>query len=650
MNKEKINDFVNVWAQAVGLTKKEDKKYVNLIKTDIAKRCAMYENDFPTISTKDDDCSAYIIKPVNNEYRLEDFLLNRLMLGIRDISFTNDLKDSNGEYIADRKSLEVDVNLIVSTARNKATRHEGLKEQSIKILKKTIEHELGHCLKTVFSNGFLAPLGSREQDDIYKNIIEGLSKVKNGKYANQIKTLQEFNLQEESEKEKTGVRNTDKSDYRYMWLDEMLNETEALELTNSNEIHEIWPLQDENKRDSSSGNYVNVYNYLSGYATITGYGPILKSILGKKETFKAEYMTSSAEVFENFNQEYVDIVGEVWGKEFQKFPATRIIVSEMDHLMHGNIFDEETMLKLDEFFAKCYEKKIEKTINNNLNQESGETILKEIEQFQRKLTTNNDPQKREQLAHNIVFNNIKTRINELSIQNNQQPEKGSNNKMKFVNGLIQAYNDTESEYQYKERDKKSVQDIERVQKIFETYDKSKILDKNLIYDLSGKWVHGDNGFKTQYSQKQVSAMVRLLKSAQILTESKKINPEGRNYLEELTNIPDINNILKQFKHDFKDEDSYMYKLREMAKSNRANGAVSSYPPTQAEIYALDKTIPANNKQNSNSKIQINNVKNSILQSKVTVSDIKDQTQVIGNTLKTKGQQIKKEEKNNGFER
>ena len=66
MNKEKINDFVNVWAQAVGLTEKGDKKYVDLIKSDIAKRCAMYEKDFPTISIRDDNCAAYIIKPVNN--------------------------------------------------------------------------------------------------------------------------------------------------------------------------------------------------------------------------------------------------------------------------------------------------------------------------------------------------------------------------------------------------------------------------------------------------------------------------------------------------------------------------------------------------------------------------------------------------------
>ena len=36
----------------------------------------MYEQTFPTISTKDDSCNAYIIKPVNGQYSFEDFLLN----------------------------------------------------------------------------------------------------------------------------------------------------------------------------------------------------------------------------------------------------------------------------------------------------------------------------------------------------------------------------------------------------------------------------------------------------------------------------------------------------------------------------------------------------------------------------------------------
>ena len=82
MNKEKISDFVDVWAETVGL---KETRYINVIKNDILKRCAMYEKEISTISTKDDSCDSYIIKPVNESYSLEDFFLNRLMLGLRKI-------------------------------------------------------------------------------------------------------------------------------------------------------------------------------------------------------------------------------------------------------------------------------------------------------------------------------------------------------------------------------------------------------------------------------------------------------------------------------------------------------------------------------------------------------------------------------------
>ena len=246
MNKEKINDFVNVWAQAVGLTEKGDKKYVDLIKSDIAKRCAMYEKDFPTISIRDDNCAAYIIKPVNNQYSFEDFLLNRLMLGLREVSFTGALEGNAGDYEAQSKSLSVDAGLIGSKVKDKSTRHVGLQGKSVQIIKKTIEHELGHCFKSSFNDGFLAPYGSgRTQDDIYKNIIDALSKFENGKYASKIKSLQEFNLQEYSASIKTGVGNSNVAyqykgipDGRVKWIDELLNETEALELSNINDVQE----------------------------------------------------------------------------------------------------------------------------------------------------------------------------------------------------------------------------------------------------------------------------------------------------------------------------------------------------------------------------------------------------------------------------
>lgn len=665
MNKGKINDFINVWAEVVGLTGEENKKYRNFIKTDIARRCAMYEQAIPTISTKDDSCNAYIIKPVNGQYSFEDFLLNRLMLGLRDVSFIGALEGNGGEYIAADKTLNVNTETIDSLARDKAKRHTGLQGKNVQIVQKTIEHELGHCYKSLFNDGFKAPLGNgREQDEMYKKLIDALSKFENGKYASQIKSLKDFDLEEYSSVIKTGVSDSKVTydyDARFGWIDELLNETEALELTNSNDIHDTWPLQDENGRDLVSGNYVNVYNYLSGYRSFTGYGPILKSLLGKENTFRAEYI-SSVDVFKQFDQEYADIVQDVWGLDPQKYPPMKCIFMDFDDLLNNKPFDENIMLKLDEFFAKCYERKVEKVMaqgNGNLSPELREQTLREIETFQSRLTTNDDPNKRDALAHNVIFNNLKTRINELSIQNSQpkiteddkslqqeeaqqdnyQSGRTNNPKMKFVKGFIQAYDDTEEEYQYEKRANDDVMDIKRLQEIIETNG----MNRMLTVDLDGKWIGrlGDEDFKVQYSQKQVSAMARLLKVAQLLTESRKLNPEGRNYLEEFTNIPDIEYKLKQMKADFKDENSYMYDLRQRARNNRANGNTPSYPPTPAEINASDSLTPEIQQDTieQSKGISISNVKSSISKGKVTTQEIQSATQDIKKLMEIKRLQI-----------
>lgn len=665
MNKEKINDFVNVWAEVVGLTGEENKKYRNFIKTDIARRCAMYEQTIPTISTKDDSCNAYIIKPVNEQYSFEDFLLNRLMLGLRDVSFIGALEGNGGEYIAADKNLNVNTSTLDSLARDKAKRHTGLQGKNVQIVQKTIEHELGHCYKSLFNDGFKAPLGNgREQDEMYKKLIDALSKFENGKYASQIKSLKDFDLQEYSSVIKTGVSDSKVTydyDARFGWIDELLNETEALELTNSNDVHAIWPLQDENGRDSSSGNYVNVYNYLSGYRSFTGYGSILKSLLGKENTFRAEYI-SSVDIFKQFDQEYADIVKDVWGLDPQKYPPMKCIFMDFDDLLNNKPFDENIMLKLDEFFAKCYERKVEKVMaqgNGNLSPELRESTLREIETFQSRLTTNDDPNKRGALEHNVIFSNLRTKINELSIQNSQpefaendkpqqqeeaqqdnhQSGKTDSPKMKFVKGFIQAYDDTEEEYQYEKRANDDVMDIKRLQEIIETNG----MNRMLTVDLDGKWIGrpSDEDFKVQYSQKQVSAMVRLLKVAQLLTESTKLNPEGRNYLEEFTNIPDIEYKLKQMQADLKDENSYMYDLRQRARNNRANENIPSYPPTPAEIDASDNPIPEiqQDTMEQSKNISISNVKSSISKGKVTTQETQSATQDMKKLMEIKRLQI-----------
>lgn len=149
-----------------------------------------------------------------------------------------------------------------------------------------------------------------------------------------------------------------------------------------------------------------------------------------------------------------------------------------------------------------------------------------------------------------------------------EPQKQKWEKQEFVEGFISAYNITEEEYQKEKRIEDEEIDIDRVKQIIET----KGLNRMLTSDLEGKWIEtlGESDFKVQYSQKQVSAMARLLKAAEKLTNDKQLNPEGRNYLDEFANVPDIDYKLKQLREDFNDENSYMSDLRQKARDCTKN--------------------------------------------------------------------------------
>lgn len=154
-----------------------------------------------------------------------------------------------------------------------------------------------------------------------------------------------------------------------------------------------------------------------------------------------------------------------------------------------------------------------------------------------------------------------------------EPKKQKGKKQAFVEGFISAYNITEEEYQKEKRIADEEFDIDRVKQIIET----KGLNRMLTSDLDGKWIGtpSDPNFKVQYSQKQVSAMARLLKAAEKLTNDKQLNPEGKNYLAAFVNVPDIDYKLRQLREDFNDENSYMAELRQKARACRKRGVLQS---------------------------------------------------------------------------
>ena len=166
-------------------------------------------------------------------------------------------------------------------------------------------------------------------------------------------------------------------------------------------------------------------------------------------------------------------------------------------------------------------------------------------------------------------------------QETQEPINNiSNSKEKFIEEFINAYDTTETEYQYNGRSQWEQSNVNRVQKIINENGMNSIT----ITDLEGKWIGfpEDANFKIEYSQKQVSAMVQLLKAAELLTHNKNLNPEGIDYLKKFSNVPIIDQKLQEMRKDLKDESTYMYRLKQESKENIASGNIPKYPETNME--------------------------------------------------------------------
>ena len=160
----------------------------------------------------------------------------------------------------------------------------------------------------------------------------------------------------------------------------------------------------------------------------------------------------------------------------------------------------------------------------------------------------------------------------------QRKAKGS--KDGFIGDLLDAYDATEMEYQFESRKDYEESDIERVKK----YIDSDGYNRLLIQDVRGHWRGrpSEEGFKVEYSQKQVSALVRLLKASQLLSNDKRLNPQGIDYVEKFTSIPEINYLLLNLRNDaYKDKDSYMAEMFENAKN--AKQMPLKYRITEGEI-------------------------------------------------------------------
>lgn len=438
MPTEKINDFLNCYFDILGI---DDETTMTCIKNGIVNRYNKYKDYFPMVSVNDDNFKNYIIKSDNGYYQLEDFLLNRLFQSLRYVSIKSDENAESCEFDEKARTIYIAENAMRKATLPKISNWpDESKEFFLKILMFTVfDHELGHALKSQFDGGYkvrsdnskrlldtlLAALKDTvgedkakeifssmdlseyiSADDIYKRLISNLAKISNGKYSAMILPTDEL-IDNYSYSIGSGIDKQNSISERNLTLiDELLQETESMDNINCYDIPQ-GKLQLGN-----NSNYINVFYRISGYRFMLGYGKILTSLLGIKDTFQATYLDPSP-ALEKFNKQYQGVAQEVFQNDLSPFTN---IGNSLHKIMSAQ--NESDYLQLDLFFAKCYSQ----MVMQKLIEESSldvKPLLDEITAFQIRLTTNDDESVKNNLPHNVVFNDLKSQLLQLSKSNNK---------------------------------------------------------------------------------------------------------------------------------------------------------------------------------------------------------------------------------------
>lgn len=424
---EKINDFLNCYFDTMELSDEQIKTY---IRNGIINRYNTYKDVFPTIPIDDDTYQNYAIKSSDGYYNLENFLLNRLFQSLRNVFIKDNENADSSAYSSKNRTIYFSETAIKTNIFNKLQNWPNeLKEKYANIILKTVfDHELGHALKTKFSNGYKTRSDNNQiileelfkaleknvgkekateiisssnistlksSDDLYKDLLNNLSTIQNGKYSSSILTPTEL-IEEYSTEIGSGIKKrTDIIEQTL--LDEILQETESM---NNVGLYEVPLLK---KPIGNIGNYINSFHPFSGYSPILGYGKILTTLFGIKDTFQATYLNPHP-VFDEFNILYDDLSKDIFNNPLS--PIANINETLTKIMTEKN---EQDYLKLDLFFASCYERKIEKQLleNKKLNKEK---TLQEIESIQNHLTRNDDEDTNNSLPHNQILNTIKTQV------------------------------------------------------------------------------------------------------------------------------------------------------------------------------------------------------------------------------------------------
>lgn len=382
MNLERINDYIDAWAQVVNV----DKQYAAIVKELIPKLIDKYSSIYDNITLEQDNYDKYPIKSKGEKYPIEDFFLNRLLRNVWKFDLGSLYK---GDYTPDSLCVSFNEEKIKSQLSKFINKdRKDFTELDLIARKKVIMHEFKKAMQTRFE---ISSLDLRYRET-YKKIIENIKLIKNGKYSHEVHSYEYLRDKDYfGEKESyisTGLHYSETvkgiKTYRdvdgFDNLNEIFNETESLEMAEA--VKQTYRVYD-NKY------YYEIRNMESSNFEITNYGNLIKILLGDSMTFESMYLDAN-KGFIYFNDEYGDIFKKYFNND--KDAVENLIIQINKIKIDKDLNDH---LLLQKVLSECMLKKVK----NNIGKISSESLKKELIEFKSHSIWGTNKENREELEH-----------------------------------------------------------------------------------------------------------------------------------------------------------------------------------------------------------------------------------------------------------
>ena len=402
-----------------------------ILEKNILKRVELYAGVSPILTSE--------TRIIKNPEDTIGFFLNRLINNIRKYNIETELNldGGKGEYIDTYQQLNMhSFESIKRVTRDKmSSRISAIDDKTLNLATaKVFDHEVGHALQTSFEG----TIGVDDRN--FKNLLDRLNK----KYPSIFNSYDDL-VPENLSIQKKGMKVTRKND-KYAkarafyapnaystHLDEIFNEEEALAVTNV-----LNPQMEYNYGDDFSR---PIYNYESSNYRITPYATMMKILLGNKRTFHSMYIDSISTYvyFDEFLSESSEVFKD------NKPPMINILKA-LESIKSGKNMSEvaSQSLKLDLFFAKCLETKINKVISSQtLSGDQIDVLLSKVDMFQEQLIKSS-----KKLKTSTIISGLKKKLNNLKGYKpndllNELDRDDLNNNKQNIQSLLNELNESE---------------------------------------------------------------------------------------------------------------------------------------------------------------------------------------------------------------